>query len=788
MTTPNRSSPLPPLGNTSHPGWTPLLDAMAQGVVLVDASGRYLEVNPAAERILGLDRETLLSSILPEPWSTISAADGTALVAEAFPGLAALRSGTPEHRKTIGWHREDGTSLWLEVSAAPLQWGGVLVCFDDISTKVLAQKALQTSEERHRLLADNVTDVIWTIDIKGRFTYMSPSVERMRGYSPTEAMAKSLFEMLPISYHSAIRKLFQSAVDAVISGKPSPEFRGEFELEHKNGTMVWTEVAVSPMYDRTGQFIEFVGISRNIADRKAAEVALNLRTTQLNRLNQLYAALNQINQVVLASPTRQVLLDKICEAMVEHGPFSAAWIGWNDPLTCEVNIEAKHGDRSGYFDGNLVRSDDTPQGQGPAGRAIREGHTCVANDFLGPIPPSPWRDAVARSGYASCAAIPIRRGGEVSGTLVVYASERDFFFAQEMELLEGAAEDVSFALAHLEMDIQRKRTEEALLEREERYRTFFEHGPDGILLLDPATARPIEFNDQVCRQLGYTRDEFQTLTMADIEARETPEDTASTIKGVLEKGIADFETLHRTKHGEVRNVHVTAQYIHAGDVRAYHCVWRDITERKLAEEALRESEEEYRRLVRDMQVGVLLQGPQAEILLSNPKAQELLGISEDQILGKTSFDPEWDVVHEDGSPFPGPTQPVPQAIVTGRSVRETTMGVYHPIRKHRIWLSVDAEPQLNADGTVRQVVCTFIDITNLKLAENALRESEERFKALHNASFGGISIHNKGEILECNQGLAEMTGYSLDELIGMDGLMLIAPNFREFVMNNILSG
>jgi len=81
-----------------------------------------------------------------------------------------------------------------------------------------------------------------------------------------------------------------------------------------------------------------------------------------------------------------------------------------------------------------------------------------------------------------------------------------------------------------------------------------------------------------------------------------------------------------------------------------------------------------------------------------------------------------------------------------------------------------------------------IDITEQKQIEKELAESTERFKALHNASFGGIAIHDKGTILECNQGLSEMTGYSLDELIGMDGLILIAPDHRETVMNNILAG
>ncbi|TQD25100.1 PAS domain S-box protein [Methanolobus vulcani] len=80
------------------------------------------------------------------------------------------------------------------------------------------------------------------------------------------------------------------------------------------------------------------------------------------------------------------------------------------------------------------------------------------------------------------------------------------------------------------------------------------------------------------------------------------------------------------------------------------------------------------------------------------------------------------------------------------------------------------------------------DITERKNAEEALIESEERYKALHNASFDGITIHDKGMILDCNLGLSEITGYSFDELIGIDGLLLIAEGSRELVRGNILAG
>lgn len=135
------------------------------------------------------------------------------------------------------------------------------------------------------------------------------------------------------------------------------------------------------------------------------------------------------------------------------------------------------------------------------------------------------------------------------------------------------------------------------------------------------------------------------------------------------------------------------------------------------EAALQESQEKYRHLVSDLQVGILIQSSASEIILCNRIAQELLGLSESQLLGKTAFDPDWNVAHEDGSPFPSEMFPVPQAIATGRAVENVVMGVYRPTTHDRVWLLVSAKPERAADGRVRQVICTFINISETKRTE-----------------------------------------------------------------------
>lgn len=156
--------------------------------------------------------------------------------------------------------------------------------------------------------------------------------------------------------------------------------------------------------------------------------------------------------------------------------------------------------------------------------------------------------------------------------------------------------------------------------------------------------------------------------------------------------------------------------------RAGHLI-QIILEGYLKNKQIKESEKKFRSLVNNMDVGVLLQGPNAEIKLSNPKALELLGLTEDQLLGKTSFDSDWNVIHEDGSDFPGSKHPVPQSIATKKAINNVVMGVYRPKSKDRVWLLVDAEPELNDDGDIESVVCTFIDITARKLAEEKILKS-----------------------------------------------------------------
>ena len=142
-------------------------------------------------------------------------------------------------------------------------------------------------------------------------------------------------------------------------------------------------------------------------------------------------------------------------------------------------------------------------------------------------------------------------------------------------------------LAHA---VQRKRAEQKLREEEARYRVLFEESPDGIVMLDPTTLLPLEFNTQALRQLGYSAEEFARCRVSDYEAVENPDETRAHLKRVLREGRDEFRTRHRTKGGEIRDVLVRAQTIRLAGRDAIHVVFHDFTERRRAEERVRQSE------------------------------------------------------------------------------------------------------------------------------------------------------------------------------------------------------
>ncbi|HPG01280.1 MAG TPA: transporter substrate-binding domain-containing protein [Kiritimatiellia bacterium] len=266
----------------------------------------------------------------------------------------------------------------------------------------------------------------------------------------------------------------------------------------------------------------------------------------------------------------------------------------------------------------------------------------------------------------------------------------------------------------------RKQAEEALRMAELRYRTLFEQSPDGVVILDPATTGFLEFNDQVCRQLGYSREEFARLTLADVEALETPEESRRRVQTTLGEGRSDFETRQRTKQGEIRDVMVTAQALQVVGKTVYHCIWRDVTESKKAADAVRRQADFLQRMIDAMPYPVFYKDREGRYLGCNRAFEDFFGVPREHLGGKTVYElapkelaDQYRLADEELFARPG-TQ-------IYESVIQSAAGVRRDVVFHRATFDDDR-------GQVSGIIGAVVDITERKWAERNVRALNEELE------------------------------------------------------------
>lgn len=174
-----------------------------------------------------------------------------------------------------------------------------------------------------------------------------------------------------------------------------------------------------------------------------------------------------------------------------------------------------------------------------------------------------------------------------------HRSQRDGkYFLRTFSPIKGPNRGGVVAASVVSKDITKLKKES---EAELRYRAIFEQSPYGILIID-TKGNIIEFNETARRELGYSREEFAKLRLFDINPQ-SAEEIQDRIKEVLNKGGAEFEVKHKTKDGEVRDVHVNTRVLDLFGRKVFQAIWQDITEQKQAEEALNKYREQSEKLV-----------------------------------------------------------------------------------------------------------------------------------------------------------------------------------------------
>ena len=321
----------------------------------------------------------------------------------------------------------------------------------------------------------------------------------------------------------------------------------------------------------------------------------------------------------------------------------------------------------------------------------------------------------------------------------------------------------------------RSDAEKALSEGEEKFREIFDKVNDAIhiheILKDGSPGRFIEVNEVACRMLQYSNEELLRHTPLDYTTDYHSRPLREIITELATRGNALFETEHKRKDGVIIPVEVNAHVIQFGGKSRVLSVVRDITERKLAEKELRESESKYKQLVTMLNEGIWVIDRNATTTFVNRKMADMLGYTPDEMIGRPAyfFTP------------PELLDNVKQDIGAAKDDEPRQREIALQKKDGSKVYTLMSTAEIRADsGKYLGGIAGVMDITERKNAERALQESETKYKQLVTMLNEGIfAIDRNATITFANNRFAQMLGFALDEIVGKPVFSFLPPDLKD---------
>jgi PAS domain S-box-containing protein len=679
-----------------------MIDALDDPVFVKDQQHRWAILNDAACKVMGRSREELIGKSDYDLFSKQQV--DVFWERDEF----VLKSGrTDINEEEITWHGKLHTistkkSLFTDSVTGKKFIVGTIRDITDHKNK----------EEEIRVFLSGIEgayDGVAFAEMNGDVIYANEAAEKILGYSPTE-MTK--LNVAAFSAQSEDTKHLEEAIAK--QGK----WRGEITGIKKNREKFPAILSVSVVKDEKGKPIGRMGIFRDITERKRAEEAL--KTSELR-----------------------------FRSLIEQTTDAVFCYEYDPPIPTDLPIEEQV---KLLYDGVLVECNDVCaksygalRAQEVIGRTLTElfGTTSGSLDKL--------FTELIQGGYHIVDGQGVEKLED--GTQRYYLNNGHGVIENgKLIRVWGTFRDIT----------DRKKAEEALSASEERYRAIFEQAADAILLIDGETGTFVEFNDRAHQNLGYTCEEFRKLKIPDLEVIESAEEVAKHIEKIITEGADTFETKHRTKGGEIRDVQVSSRAISIHEKDFVQSIWRDITDHKKAEEALRESEEKFRLITSSAQDAIVMADGQGRISYWNPGAERIFGYGEEEVIGKNLA----------RLMFPSRlldeySQRIKKFGMIGEDpFVEKTIGL---IAQRKCGEEFPMELSL-ASLRIRDRWCSvgvIRDVSERHRAATELRESEERLKILFESAPDAIYLNDlKGNFVDGNKAAEEMVGYAKEELIG----------------------
>ncbi len=591
-----------------------------------------------------------------------------------------------------------------------------------------ARDQLRQSEEKYRTLVETLKDVIWTVDPQLRYTYVSPSVANVRGYSVEETMRMHpLDDLMPESRAIAAQALRIEPMAGALPAGEHTSHTVELQRRHKDGAILWEELTITPLRGGDGRFQGILGVSNDITESKRLEEELRKASEDLEH--------------------------KVAERTAELADSEERYRALFENMSNGVAIYRAVEDGDDFIIIDFNRAAEIITGrtrEEVLDRSVREVFPGIESFGL--------LDVLKR----------VRTTGEPDHHPIgKYQDGRIEVWTENSLLRLPSGELVAF----FRDETERKRAEEALRASEEKYRGLVETAPIGILSVDTAGGIR-EVNRKLLEILGSpSAGDTKFINMISFQPLVDAGISEVFLRCMGEGTGQSRETPYISKWGKKSFLRVllTPLFDDNGAIDGCQAVVEDVTERKTAEEELRESRRMLETILAAVPVGIHL-ARDRRIQWANEAWRRTFGFErEDQYAGQSARilyagEREFDLV---GDKLEGDLVSGDVTIIEAR-LRRLNGTTFDAIMRIAA---------LDPGDVTRGIIAAIADVSETKRAQEALRESERKYRAtFDNAAVGIGLVDGYGRFIEVNEFLASFLGRTQDEMRNLDIFDLTHPD------------
>ncbi len=747
------------------------LHSIGDAVITTNTDGIITNMNTTAEKLTGSTLKQSLGKQLTDVFNIVNSQNNQPAVNPVDQVLEkGITVGLANHTMLIS---KDGATYQIADSAAPIldddkKVAGVVLVFRDVTDEYAMQEALRESEERFRTIFETARDPIFIKDKNLRYTQVNPSMEAFFKLPAEELIGHTNEDIFGEEIGLNVREIDSRVLNGEVSEEES--------IRLIEGIPLTFHVIKVPMHDASGHITGLCGIARDITDRKRAEEKLKMTQFSVDNLTDAvywmghdaeFLYVNNAAVEALGYSKEELLSMTVIDISPEFPAMAwpALWADLKEKKSFVIHTILERKDKSTFpveITANLVQFGDneincaivkdiTERIQ--AEEKLRKseeifldffenspvGFHIFGNDRIIQAMNEAELDLI---GYTHDEII-----GKMNWCDLIVDEQKEIFEEHWNELLKhGKVQDVQYTLVHKQghlidvilnasarfdennllestrgniIDItERKRAEELL----KMTQFSVDNLTDAVYWMG-ADAKFTYVNNAAVKALGYSKEELLEMNTHDIGPEFPAEAWPSHWAELKEKKSLVLHTIHKKKDGSTFPVEITANFVQFGDNEINCAIAKDITERKQAEEMLRESEEHLKTTLNSIGDAVISTDTDGVIIGMNPVAEKLTDWTQKQARGKPLTE-VFNIVNAHTKQMA--VNPVEQVLIKGKIVglANHTMLIARDGTEYQI--ADSAAPIRSDNGTVTGVVLIFRDVTVEYELQEALRISEER--------------------------------------------------------------